>query len=34
MVAWAAYAIDSAEYAVIDAVVARDEADSLVAARR
>jgi hypothetical protein len=34
MVASAIYAIDSAEYAVIDAVIAREQADELVGARR
>lgn len=33
-VAWAAYAVDCAEYAVNDAAIARKEADELVTARR
>ncbi len=33
-VAWAAYAVDCAEYAVIDAAIARKEADELVTAGR
>ena len=32
-VAWAAYAVDNAEYAVLDAAIARGEADELAAAR-
>ncbi len=33
-IAWAAYAVDAAEYAVVDAAIARKEAEELVAAPR